>query len=177
MKTRSRPRQPGRTGPPAGRAVARGFDALRSLKERRPAVKFVLLRVHPDATYLSRALEAGAASHVLKQSASNELITALCAALRGEVFVPPELKHPSVVERLDETKRILKPVIELTPRQRQALQLLAKGKSAEEIGALLEISARAVETHKHKMMDDLGVKTTPELVRHAIRLGLVALDR
>jgi RNA polymerase sigma factor (sigma-70 family) len=154
-----------------------GIDALRQLKEKRPAVKVVLLTMHPDVTYLSRALEAGAAGYVLKHSASDELITALRAALRGEVFISPELKHPSVVERLDETKKILKKAIELTPRQRQVLQLLAEGKSAKEIGALLEISARTVETHKYKMMDDLGVKTTPELVRHAIRLGLVALDR
>ncbi len=153
-----------------------GIDALRQLKESHPDVKVVLLTMHPDVTYLSRALEVGAAGYVLKHAASDELITALRLALRGEVFISPELKHESVVERLDETRRILKQTIEPTPRQRQVLQLLAEGKSAKEIGALLEISARTVETHKYKMMDDLGVKTTAELVRHAIRLGLVALE-
>ncbi|MBY0373880.1 MAG: LuxR C-terminal-related transcriptional regulator, partial [Bryobacteraceae bacterium] len=63
--------------------------------------------------------------------------------------------------------------IEVTPRQREVLQLLAEGKSAKEIGALLDISPRTVETHKYKMMDDLGVKTTAELIQHAVRLGLI----
>lgn len=153
-----------------------GIDALCQLKLRQPDVRVVFLTMHPDVTYLTRALEAGAAGYVLKHSASDELISALRAALRGEIFISPELQHASVVERLDPTRRHLKPAIDLTPRQRQVLQLLAEGKSAKEIGALLEISPRTVETHKYKMMDDLGVKTTPELVRHAIRLGLVSLD-
>lgn len=153
-----------------------GIDAIGRIREGLPEARVVLLTMHPDVTYLSRALEAGAAGYVLKHSASDELITALRAALRGEVFISPELKHASVVERLDETRRVLKQTIDLTPRQRQVLQLLAEGKSAKEIGAILEISARTVETHKYKMMDDLGVKTTPELVRHAIKLGLISID-
>jgi DNA-binding NarL/FixJ family response regulator len=154
-----------------------GIDALRQLKERQSDTRVVFLTMHPDVTYMTRALEAGAAGYVLKHAASDELIKALHGALRGEVFISPELKHESVVAHLDETRRHLKQVIELTPRQRQVLQLLAEGKSAKEIGGLLDISARTVETHKYKMMDDLGVKTTPELVRHAIKLGLVALDQ
>jgi DNA-binding CsgD family transcriptional regulator len=67
----------------------------------------------------------------------------------------------------------LRQALELTPRQREVLQLLAEGKSAKEIGAILEISPRTVETHKYKMMDDLGVKTSAELVQHAVREGLV----
>ncbi len=153
-----------------------GIDALRQLKRNDAEVRVVLLTMHPDVTYLTRALEAGAAGYVLKHSASDELITAIRMAMRGEVFISPELQHASVIERMDETRRVLKPTVELTPRQRQVLQLLAEGKSAKEIGALLEISARTVETHKYKMMDDLGVKTTPELVRHAIKLGLVSID-
>ncbi len=153
-----------------------GIDALRQIKQQALDVRVVLLTMHPDVTYLTRALEAGTAGYVLKHSASDELITAIRAALRGEVFISPELQHASVVERMDETRRLLKQTVELTPRQRQVLQLLAEGKSAKEIGALLEISARTVETHKYKIMDDLGVKTTPELVLHAIKLGLVSID-
>ena len=74
---------------------------------------------------------------------------------------------------LDETKVHLRQSLELTPRQREVLQLLAEGKSAKEIGAILEISPRTVETHKYKRMDDLGVKTSAELVQHAVREGLV----
>lgn len=150
-----------------------GIDALRQIKTNQPAAKVVFLTMHPDVTYLSRALEAGAAGYVLKHAASDELVTALQAALRNEVFISPEVRPASVDEFLDETRRHQRQTIDLTPRQRQVLQLLAEGKSAKEIGALLEISARTVETHKYKMMDDLGLKTTAQLVQHAIRHGLI----
>lgn len=152
-----------------------GIDALRRMKEEGLPSKVVFLTMHPDVTYLTRALEAGASGYVLKHAASDELINAIRAALKGELFVSPELRHASVNELLDEGRRHVKRAIELTPRQRQVLQLLAEGKSAKEAGAILDISARTVETHKYKMMDDLGVKTTAELVQHAIRLGLVAV--
>lgn len=151
-----------------------GIDAIRKLREEGFEAKAVMLTMHPDVTYLSRALDAGASAYVLKHSASEELITAIHRVLRGGTFVSPGVRTASVEERLDETRRHLKPVIELTGRQREVLQLLAEGKSAKEIGALLNISPRTAETHKYKLMDDLGVKTTAQLVQHAIRLGLIA---
>jgi DNA-binding NarL/FixJ family response regulator len=150
-----------------------GIDALRKLREEGVTAKAVFLTMHPDVTYLSRAMDAGASAYVLKHAASDELVAAIRSALRGETFVSPQLRTAAVEEFLDETRRQGRATIELTPRQREVLQLLAEGKSAKEIGALLEISARTVETHKYKMMDDLGVKTTAQLVQHAIRLGLV----
>lgn len=151
-----------------------GIDALHQLKTRQPGVKVIFLTMHPDVTYLSRALEAGASGYVLKHAASDELITALRSALNGEVFVSPEVRPDSVVELLNQTRRHLKQTVELTPRQRQVLQLLAEGKSAKEIGEILDISARTVETHKYKMMDDLGLKTTAQLVQYAIKHGLIS---
>jgi DNA-binding NarL/FixJ family response regulator len=151
-----------------------GIDALRKLRAEGIDTPLVFLTMHPDATYLTRALEAGAAGYVVKHAASDELIGAIRAALRGETFVSPQLKQGGVTEFLDETRRHLKTRIELTARQRDVLQLLAEGKSAKEIGALLDISSRTVETHKYKMMDDLGVKTTAQLVQFAIKEGLIA---
>lgn len=151
-----------------------GIDAVRKLRDEGATAKVVFLTMHPDVTYLSRALEAGGSAYVLKHAASEELVTAIRQAMRGETFVSPQLRAPSVEQLLDETRRHVKQTIELTPRQRDVLQLLAEGKSAKEIGALLDISPRTVETHKYKMMDDLGVKTAAQLVQHAIKLGLVA---
>lgn len=153
-----------------------GIDALRKLRELGVTAKVIFLTMHPDVTYLTRAMDAGANGYVLKHAAAEELVTAIEAALRGEVFLSPELRHDSVLEVLTNTSGQAKPTLELTPRQRQVLQLLAEGKSAKEIGGLLEISARTVETHKYKMMDDLGVKSTAQLVQHAIRLGLVSVS-
>jgi DNA-binding NarL/FixJ family response regulator len=131
--------------------------------------------MHQDLTYVTRALEAGASGYVLKHSASDELVTAIQRALRGETFVSRQLRTASLDEKLDETRRQRKETISLTPRQREVLQLLAEGKSAKEIGALLDISPRTVEVHKYKMMDDLGLKTSAQLVQYAIKHGLVSV--
>lgn len=153
-----------------------GIDAIRKLRSEGVTAKVVMLTMHPDVTYLSRALDAGASGYVLKHAASDELITAIWEVLRGRTFVSPGIRTPRVNELLDETRRHLEPVIDVTGRRREVLQLLAEGKSAKEIGAILDISPRTVETHKYKMMDDLGVKTTAQLVQHAIKLGLIETE-
>ncbi|MDX1982162.1 MAG: response regulator transcription factor [Bryobacteraceae bacterium] len=150
-----------------------GIDAVRQLREQGTGIRFVFLTMHPDMTYATRALEAGASAYVLKHSASDELVTAIYEALRGGTYISSELRGPALDEFLDETRRRVKPAIELTARQREVLQLLAEGKSAKEIGGILGISARTVETHKYKMMDDLGVKSSAQLVQYAIQHGLI----
>jgi len=152
-----------------------GIDAVRRIREQGVESKVVFLTMHPDVTYLTRAFDAGGSGYVLKHSAAEELVTAMQTVLRGGRYISPQLQHASVDELFDESKRRVKQTIELSQRQREVLQLLAEGKSAKEIGGLLGISARTVETHKYKMMDDLGVKTSAQLVQHAIRHGLVSI--
>ena len=149
-----------------------GIDAVRKLREEGGTAKVVFLTMHPDVVYATRALDAGASGYVLKHSASDELVEAIKTALRGGTYLSPQVRNPAVAELMDETRRHVKDTIELTGRQREVLQLLAEGKSAKEIGALLGISARTVETHKYKMMDDLGLKTSAELVQYAVKSGL-----
>lgn len=152
-----------------------GVEAVRRLRQEGSRAKVVFLTMHHDLTYVTRALEAGASGYVLKHSASDELVTAIQKALRGETFVSRQLRTASLDEKLDETRRQMKETISLTPRQREVLQLLAEGKSAKEIGAILDISPRTVEVHKYKMMDDLGLKTSAQLVQYAIKHGLVSV--
>lgn len=151
-----------------------GMEAARQLREAGSRAKIVFLTMHPEPSYLVRAIEAGANGYVLKHAASEELVQAIREALVGRVFVSPALRTPAVEERLDESRTRMRRTLELTGRQREVLQLLAEGKSAKEIGAILGISPRTVETHKYKMMDDLGVKTSAELIQHAVREGLVS---
>ncbi|HYI97048.1 MAG TPA: response regulator transcription factor [Bryobacteraceae bacterium] len=151
-----------------------GIEAVRKLLEDDKHVKVVFLTMHPDQTYASRALEAGASAYVLKHSASDELVAAIHEVLRGGKFVSESLKNEALSELLNQTRRHLKETIELTGRQREVLQLLVEGKSAKEIAAVLNISPRTVETHKYQMMDDLGVKTSAQLVQYAIRHGLAS---
>jgi DNA-binding NarL/FixJ family response regulator len=151
-----------------------GIDAVRKLRQAGSDAKVVFLTMHPDVVFATRALDAGASGYVLKHSAPDELITAIHEALRGGTFISSALRNPALEELLDPSKRHAKATLDLTARQREVLQLLAEGKSAKEIAAILDISPRTVETHKYKIMDDLGAKTTAELVQHAIKHGLIS---
>lgn len=151
-----------------------GVDALRKMRRQGDTTRVVFLTMHPDVTSATRALEAGASGYVVKHAASDELVAAIRDALAGKIFVSPSLRSPAVEERLVQGNA---KGIELTPRQQEVLQLLAEGRSAKEIGAILGISPRTAETHKYKMMDDLGLATTAELVHYAIRHGLVAVEK
>lgn len=149
-----------------------GVDAVRALRREGNQTRVVFLSMHPDVTAATRALAAGGAAYVLKHSASDELVAAIRAVLAGQTFVSPALRTPALDERLA-TAHAGRLELELTPRQRDVLRLLAQGKSAKEIGAILGISPRTAETHKYKMMDDLGLPTTAELIQYAFRHGLV----
>jgi DNA-binding NarL/FixJ family response regulator len=151
-----------------------GIDAVRKLRESGVQAKIVFLTMHPDVVYATRAMEAGASGYVLKHSAPDELIAAIHEVLRGGAFISTSLRNPALDELLHPSRRHVKKTVELTARQREVLQLLAEGKSAKEIAGVLGISSRTVETHKYNIMDDLGVKTTAELVQHAIKHGLIA---
>lgn len=151
-----------------------GIDAVRKLRESGVQAKVVFLTMHPDVVYATRAMEAGASGYVLKHSAPDELIAAIHEVLRGGTFISTSLRNPALDELLHPSRRHVKKTVELTARQREVLQLLAEGKSAKEIAGVLGISSRTVETHKYNIMDDLGVKTTAELVQHAIKHGLIA---
>ena len=152
-----------------------GLDALPQLKRDNPHVKVVYLTMHQDVAYARRALEAGAAGFVLKHSAPAELVLAVRAALEGQTFIAPAMAGAvlhSIRHKPEETKE---PVAQLTPRQREILQLLAEGRSAKEIGNALGISSRTVESHKYQMMEALHLQNSAELVHFAIKHGIVAV--
>ena len=129
-----------------------GIDALLALKQDDPDVRVVFLTMHCNAGYARRAMEAGAAGFVLKHSAPAELVQAVRAALMGRTFITPELEAELIVAAKPATQRLAHPVAALTPRQREILQLLAEGKSAKEIAAVLNLSARTVEDHKYRLV-------------------------
>lgn len=153
-----------------------GIDAVGKLRAGGLSAKVVFLTMHTDASYATRAIQAGAQGYVLKHTASDELVDAIHEALAGRIYISKTLRNAAMDELLLTGRTHRKEEIALTARQREVLQLLAEGKSAKEIGGLLQISPRTVETHKYKTMDDLGVKSTAELVQYAIRHGLVSVD-
>ena len=150
-----------------------GIDALAQLKQHDPKVRVVFLTMHRDAAYARRAIEAGAAGYVLKHSASAELVLAVHAALQGRTFITPDLAAELMQTARNGAPQGANPAEALTPRQREILQLLAEGKSAKEIAALLSLSARTVEDHKYRLMEQLHIENSAELIHFAIKHGLV----
>ncbi len=150
-----------------------GIDALVQLRQAGDDVPVVFLTMHRDVTFARRALEAGAAGFVLKHSASDELVTAIHAALKGETYITPQMAGEVLSAMQKGPDQPADPVASLTPRQREVLQLLAEGRSAKEVASSLGISARTVEFHKYQMMETLGVHTNAELVHFAIKHGLI----
>ena len=147
-----------------------GLDALRILRQERLHARFIILTVHEDPALAAEALRAGAMGYVVKQAAGEELIEALRLAVAGRTFLSP-LVSGAVVRRLVEGAA--SPGEALTSRQRQVLRLLAEGRRVKEIAAQLGLSVRTVETHKYEIMHVLEIDNTADLVRFAIRQGLV----
>jgi len=151
-----------------------GIDALTQLRAILPDVRVVFLTMHHDAAYARRALAAGAFGFVLKHAAVEELVLALRAALQGRIFVAPSLGADLVTGDPTNPARRTDPFGALTPRQREVLQLLADGKSVKQVASSLSISTRTVEFHKYTMMETVGAKGMADLVRIAIRHGLIS---
>jgi DNA-binding NarL/FixJ family response regulator len=147
-----------------------GLDAGRQLKAQRRSVKLIYLTMNPDPYLASEALRLGASGYVLKSSAAQELKQAIREALRGRSYITPLIMGEVVGSLM--TPQLRRP--ELTGRQREVLQLLAEGKSMKEVAAILDLTPRTVAFHKYRMMEQLQLKTSADLVRFAVQQGVVA---
>ena len=152
-----------------------GIEGARQIKRTDKDIKIVFLTMHSDATYAANAFEAGASGFVLKHSAPSELITAIHEAMKGRTYVTP-LIAGDLIRTYQEGGPPEKDLFKkISPRQREILQLLAEGKSGKEIASILNISARTVEFHKYKMMEQLHIKTSAELVQYAVKHGIISI--
>ena len=156
-----------------GMPLLNGLDAADQLKALHPEIKVIFLTQNREPRYAVEAFRRKASGYLLKDSAASELTAAIHEVLQGRSYVSPliakgMLNHALNPEPRDPGLR------ELSPREREVLQLLAEGKSMKEVAAVLDISPRTVEFHKYRMMELLGVKTNAELVQYAIKHGLIA---
>ena len=152
-----------------------GIEAVLQIKKIDPRIKVVFLTMHPDVTYATRAFDAGASGYVLKHSASVELVTAIREAIKGRTYVTPMIAGELMQAYKEGFYRQHDAIRKLTLRQREVLQLFAEGHSTKEIANILYISPRTVEYHKYRMMEELSIKTTAELVQFAIKHGIVSV--
>lgn len=149
-----------------------GLDALPQLRRRAPGLRVVMLSMYSTAEYVRHALREGALGYVLKSASPTVLLNAVRAVARGELFL-----CPAVIQfMIDGYSRAADGAGCLTPRQRDVLQLIAAGETSKAIAERLNLSVKTVETHRAEISRRLGVKGVAEVVREAVRLGLVRAD-
>lgn len=153
-----------------------GIEATVQIKKIDPDVKVILLTMHGDVTYATRGFEAGASGYVMKQAAADELFSAIREAMLGRTFVTPMIAG-DLIKSYRKNGGIKPDDVhaKLTPRQREVLQLLAEGYSSKEVADRLNISARTVEFHKYRMMQELNLRTSAELIHYAIKHGIISI--
>ena len=148
-----------------------GLEAGRQIKQRLRDVKLVFLTMNEDPDLAAEAFRSGASGYLLKRSAASELTTAIREVMQGRSYITP-LMTESLVGSLMHLNAH-SPATELTARQREVLQLLAEGRSMKDIAAVLNLTPRTVAFHKYRMMEQLKVKSTAELVQYAVKHHIV----
>lgn len=157
-----------------------GLETLARISRDFPQVRVVILSMHVNGEYVLQALQSGAAGYLLKDAAVTELDLALKTIAGGEVYLSPAVsKHlvADVRRRAGEVPVSGGPFAQLTPRQREVLQLIAEGHTSQQIAHRLGLSIKTVETHRLQLMQRLDIHDIAGLVRYAIREGLIKPDR
>jgi DNA-binding NarL/FixJ family response regulator len=147
-----------------------GLQATREIKAQAPEVAILILSMHDDERYLFEALKAGASGYVLKAQADTDLLAAVRAVDRGEPFLTPEAQRSLIKDVLE---RGTSGEEELTPREEEIVKLVAEAHTTKQIAAILHLSEKTVEHHRANAMRKLGMRDRVELVRYAIRRGLI----
>ncbi len=155
-----------------------GLQAIEQLHAACPEVRIVVLSMHSDATVVRQALQSGARGYLLKSSLASELTLAIRAAERGEMYISPMVAEPLVLNALrrPDTEEDGQGAVNLSPREREVLQLIAEGKTTAEIATTLVISVKTAEKHRASLMNKLGVHDAVNLMRLAVKQRLVFLE-
>jgi DNA-binding NarL/FixJ family response regulator len=157
-----------------GMPLMNGLEAALRLKELMPTTKLIFLTMNEDADLAMEAMHRGASGYLLKSSAAAELIQAIQMALRGKSYVTPQISR-GMEKAFIKNPRPRNQAKMLTPRQREVVQLLAEGKSMKEVATVLNVTPRTVAFHKYRVMEELSLKTTADLIQFAIKARIVVL--
>jgi DNA-binding NarL/FixJ family response regulator len=147
-----------------------GIEATRRMAANAPHARVLALSMHKDSVYVRETLRAGARGYLLKDSVAADLVLAVRAVAGGEGYISPSVSNALLD---DYRKNVTNPIDLLTSREREVLQMLAEGKTNKEIAAVLNLSVYTVEAHRGRIMEKLNLHSINELVRFAVRNGLV----
>jgi two-component system response regulator NreC len=154
-----------------------GLEAIRQITARVPHTRCIVLSMQSADPYIVQALKAGAAAYVLKDSAPNEIANAIQQVLNGKRYLSPQLSEKLIdLFILKIENEVLDPYNSLTAREREVLQLAVEGLSNNDIAEQLSISHRTVEQHRQNMMNKMGFKNQTDLIRFALKQGILPLD-
>jgi DNA-binding NarL/FixJ family response regulator len=154
-----------------------GLEALPRITKNFPNIKVIILSAHANEEYVIRALRSGAAGYMLKDAASAELQLAIDSVTHDKTYLSPSISRTVIDSYLERVGGPFSPLEQLTPRQREILQLIAEGRNTKEIAHTLGISVKTVEAHRLQLMARLSIHDLPGLVRYAVRSGLVSAER
>jgi DNA-binding NarL/FixJ family response regulator len=152
-----------------GMPLLNGYDAAVRIRKLLPDVKLVFLTMQDDRNLAAAALRLGSVGFVLKHSATSELLTAISEVMHGKSYVTPKLRSTDWADAEERAKRFEK---DLTPRQREVLQLLAEGRTMKEVAFILKMSRKTVMFHKYQIMDKFNISNNADLVRFAMKNNL-----
>jgi DNA-binding NarL/FixJ family response regulator len=147
-----------------------GIEATRRLASSVPRVRVIALSMHKDSVYVREILRAGARGYLLKDSGAADLVAAIHAVASGESYLSPAVSN-AVLD--DYRRHVTNPIDLLTSREREVLQLLAEGKTNKEIAGVLNLSVYTVDAHRGRIMEKLNLHSINDLVRFAVRNGLI----
>lgn len=147
-----------------------GIEATRRITADNPHIRVVALSMHKDSVYVREILRAGARGYLLKDSVADDLVSAVRAVAAGEGYLSPAVSN-AVLD--DYRKHVTDPIDLLSSREREVLQMLAEGKTNKEIAGTLNLSVYTVDAHRGRIMEKLNVHSINELVRFAVRNGLI----
>jgi DNA-binding NarL/FixJ family response regulator len=148
-----------------------GLQAARAIRSHLPDARVLMLSMHDDERYLFEALKAGASGYVLKREADQDLVGAVRAVGRGEAFLTNAAERSLVRQWMDEGAE--GPAVPLTPREEEVVKLIAEAHTNAQIAEILHLAEKTVESHRANVLRKLGMRDRVELVRYAIRRGLI----
>lgn len=153
-----------------------GLEAAGQIHQDFPHTRVIILSMHASADFVVRALQFGVAGYLLKDAAAGELETAIHAALRGEVYLSPQISKQVVDGYVNRGREINQTASSLTPRQREILRFIASGTNTKTIASWLNLSVKTVESHRAELMRRLNIRDIPSLVKYALREGIISID-
>ena len=150
-----------------------GIEVVRRLREQLPEARVLVLTMHSEDEYVLQLVRAGASGYLVKDSAASELLAAVHSLRDGRGYFGPQASRILAEQLQHPERQIDDPYGRLTPREREVFHLIAEGKTTKEIARVLEISAKTAENHRTRVLEKLEARNTAELIRYAVRHGLM----